>query len=142
MDPSYSFDRTIELLTRAFAELESEATREVELADLSMKQIVYLEMISRLEKPTFGDLAKRLSVTRPSVTSIIAKLIQKGYVQRIQSSEDRRSFYILLTEKGQALSEMHKNLHHKIAEHLSRNLSEDELHQLGLLLNKIVNPVA
>jgi len=132
MDPSTSFDKTIDLLSRAFAELESE------LADLSMKQIIYLETIARLGKPTFSELAKRLGVTRSSVTGIITKLIQKGYVQKIQSSDDRRSFNILLTEKGQGLSEMHKNLHHKIAELISRNLSERELSQLAVLLDKIV----
>ncbi|MDR3574014.1 MAG: MarR family transcriptional regulator [Anaerolineaceae bacterium] len=139
MDPIFSFNRLIDLLIRAFSEMDSETTRQSELSDLSMKQIIYLEMITRLEKPTFSDLAVRFNVTKPSVTAIIAKLIQKGYVRKIQSNDDRRNFYIVLTEKGQMVNEKHQNLHRRIAERLSQKLSLTELNQLQELLNKIVS---
>ncbi len=130
------FDQLIAMLTRSFAELESQALSESELAELSMKQLVYLDAIASLDHPTFSDLAHRLGVSKPSVTAIVGKLLQKGYVEKIQSSEDRRAFYVLLTEKGKALSQMHENLHRRIAEHFIHALDEHELHQFARLLSK------
>ena len=101
-----------------------------------MKQLVYLDTIAGLDHPTFSDLAKRMAVSKPSVTAIVGKLMQKGYVEKVQSAEDRRSFHLLLTEKGQALSQMHANIHRRIAEHFTRALDEHELRQFAQLLKK------
>lgn len=130
------FNQLIAILIRSFAEFESQALNESELAELSMKQLVYLDTIARLDHPTFSNLAKSLGVSKPSVTAIVGKLLQKGYVEKVQSAEDRRAFYVLLTEKGQALSLLHDNIHRRIAEHFTRALDEHELHQLARLLNK------
>ena len=131
-----AFDQLIAILTRSFAELESQALNEGELAELSMKQLVYLDTIASLDHPTFSDLAKRMQVSKPSVTAIVGKLIQKGYVEKVQSAEDRRAFHLLLTDKGRTLSQMHENIHRRIAEHFTHALDQQELHQFARLLNK------
>jgi DNA-binding MarR family transcriptional regulator len=131
-----AFDQLIAILTRSFAELESQALNESELGELSMKQLVYLDTIARLDHPTFSDLARDLGVSKPSVTAIVSKLTAKGYVEKVQSAEDRRAFHVLLTEKGKALSLMHDNIHRRIAEHFTHTLDEHELHQFARLLNK------
>ncbi len=91
-----------------------------------MKQLVYLDTIARLDHPTFSDLARNLRVSKPSVTAIVGKLLQKGYVEKVRSAEDRRAFYVLMTEKGQALSRLHDNIHRRIAEHFTQALDENE----------------
>ena len=130
------FNQLIAILTRAFAELESQELNEGELAELSMKQLVYLDTIASLDHPTFSDLAKRMQVSKPSVTAIVGKLMQKGYVEKVQSAEDRRAFHLLLTDKGKTLSQMHENIHRRIAEHFTHALDQQELHQFARLLNK------
>jgi len=136
-----SFDQIVAILTRTFAELETKALQESELANLSMKQIVYLDTIARMQSPTFSDLAKQLDVSKPSVTVIVQKLAQKGYVQKVQSMEDKRTYHILMTEKGRSLAAIHDNLHQKIAQHFTAVLDEAELHQLGRLLHKALKDV-
>ena len=132
------FDQMIALLTRIFAELEAKALQESELSELSMKQLVYLDTISQMEQPTFSDLAKKHGVSKPSVTAIVGKLIQKGYVQKVQSNDDRRSFHILLTEKGKQMGKMHDQFHHTIAQHFTRALDSREMQQLARLLKKVI----
>jgi DNA-binding MarR family transcriptional regulator len=131
-----SFDHIVAILTRTFAQLETRALQESELSNLTMKQIVYLDTIARLQSPTFSDLAKQLGVSKPSVTVIVHKLVKKGYVEKVQSTEDKRSFHILLTTKGRELAAIHDNLHQKIAHHFTSVLNEAELRQLGHLLHK------
>ena len=136
-----SFDQIVAILTRTFAELETQALQESELANLTMKQIVYLDTIARMQSPSFSDLAKQLDVSKPSVTAIVHKLLKNGYVQKVQSAEDKRTFHILLTEKGRELTAIHDNLHQRIAQHFTAVLNEAEMHQLGRLLHKALKDV-
>jgi len=138
IDSSPNFEHVIQLLTHNFADLESKALQESGLAELSMRQVLCLDTIYRLERPTFSEMALQLEVSKPSVTAIVGKLIQKGYAQKIQSQADHRVSYILLTEKGRRLSEAHQAFHRKIAQHFAAILDADEMHQLGRLLYKVV----
>jgi DNA-binding MarR family transcriptional regulator len=138
METPISFEQLIDLLTRNFADLETKALQESGLAELSMKQIVYLDHIAELERPTYSDLARRFNVSKPSVTAIVNRLIQKGYVEKIPSETDKRTSHILLTQKGRRLSEAHQNVHRKIAQHFAGVLSHEELHQFGRLLFKVL----
>ena len=66
------------------------------------------------------------------------KLVQKGYVQRIQSENDRRVRNLHLTAQGAHLAHEHDSMHRRYAEYFRQVLAEDELHQLETLLNKVV----
>jgi len=134
-----TLEQAIALVSRTVAEFESQALQQHgEFVSLSMRQIVYLETIAQMERPTFSDLARQLGLARPSVTAIVDKLIRLGYVQKIQSDHDRRSYFILLTEKGQALSQAHQKIHRAMAEQLTRRLDQSELEQLVSLLGKVI----
>jgi DNA-binding MarR family transcriptional regulator len=137
MNSTTSFNHLIDLLLKHFAQIEAQAFHEGDLAELSMRQIVCLEKIERIGHPTFSDLASELKISRPSVTALYQKLSQKGYLTRIQSAEDKRTYYIHLTEKGKSVQRVHNRLHQKIAQHFSRALNSKELETLRELLEKI-----
>jgi DNA-binding MarR family transcriptional regulator len=139
MDTNTHFNQTIDFLIRHFSQVESQVLQESELSELSMKQMVCLETISRMEMPTFSDLAQKLGVSKPSVTAIYTKLNEKGYLTKTQSDDDHRTYYILLTEKGKALQSVHNNIHKRIAQHFSKALSQEELGQFERLLQKIIS---
>ena len=139
MDTQKILEQAIEMISRMMGELEAQAFEQEGFADLSMRQLLYLEAISRLEKPTFSELAETLGVTKPSVSNIVKKLIRMGYVKKVQSQEDLRVFHIILTPKGGQFTEMHENTHKLLAEHLTKNLSASEVEQMAMLLQKMIN---
>ena len=109
------FEKVIDLLLLQFSRVEAQILEGEELSDLSMKQMVYLEAIARMDRPTYTDLARELKVSKPSVTAIASKLMLKGYLTRIQSAQDLRMFHLILTEKGQKVQNAHEDVHRKIA---------------------------
>lgn len=135
------FNKTVDLLIRQISLAEATATREQELTELSMKQLVYLEAISRMGNPTFSELARQLKVTKPSVTAIVRKLEEKGFVIRTVSQDDRRSANLSLSEKGKTLQKTHDRLHQKIAMQVASTLTEQELTELVRLLEKVVSGI-
>jgi len=129
----------IDRLTFMIRILELEAFKQEGFSDLSWKQLLYLETITRVERPTNSDLAKIFSVTRSSVSAQISKLIKMGYIDRVQSELDRRVFHIVFTPKGKKLNVMHDNLHRMVSERLTEKLTLLEQEQLFHLLQKMVD---
>ncbi len=138
MKEIYSLEPIVEIISRLVAEMETAASEQGQFAELSMRQVYYLDTILRLENPTFSDLAQQFGVSKPSVTALVGKLIEKGFVEKVQSEADRRVYYIRPTEKAAEFARLHQATHQKMAQYLVRNLDEAEVQQLVQLLLKAV----
>lgn len=137
MQSSFTAKEIISRLTQYFLESDTEIKEEYTFTDLSMNQIYYIDIINQLGRPIFSELTKALGLSKPSITAIINKLVMAGYVSKEKSSEDKRSFYINLTEKGRRVCKMHDEMHERIIGSFSRYISDTEVIQLVSILNKI-----
>ena len=137
MDKKKIVFNTVEMISQLMGELESKAFEMEGFSDITMNQMHYLETIAHLGEPTFGDLADYLGVTRPSVSVIVKKLIETGYVKKIQSKLDGRVFHLQLTEKGNRFNELHSEVHQILARRITENLDQDEIEALAILMEKI-----
>jgi DNA-binding MarR family transcriptional regulator len=131
-------EQAIALISRLVGEMETAAFEQEGFSNLSMRQMLYLETIEQLDRPTFSELAEKLAITKPSVTAIVKKLMKMNYVKKVQSKEDLRVYHIVLTPKGERFTEMHDKTHQLLAEKLTQNLSGQEVHQMALLLKKVM----
>lgn len=138
MSAQLSLEKIVEMISHLMGTLEAEAFEQDGFSELSMRQLLYLETIARMDRPAFSELAEKLEVTRPSVTTLVQKLIRMGYVKKVQSEEDRRVYHIVLTPKGEQFNQMHTNVHRLIAQKLTENLNAAEAQQLSALLQKII----
>ena len=66
--------------------------------DLSLPQFRLLAMVEGGQRASF--LADRLAVAKPTVTALVDGLVERGYVSRSQSTDDRRATQIALTSAG------------------------------------------
>lgn len=135
----YNLLELIEILTKLIGDWEMQFIKEYEQEGFTARQIEYIDVIDRLCNPNLGEIAQALKLSKPSVTAIIDKLSGKGYIQKFQSDEDRRSFHVHLSAKGRKLVEMHNESHNKIAELFTKNMDNKDLKTLVTLLNKVVS---
>ncbi|MFP4697851.1 MAG: MarR family winged helix-turn-helix transcriptional regulator [Eubacteriales bacterium] len=110
-----------------------------EISKLTINHFYYLEVIKDLEKPTFTDLANQLNVTRPSVSTMVKVLIEQGYINKDQSSEDGRVYFLNLTEKGKNLLKVEEEVIEEFIILIQEALTEEELEQMAVFLKKINN---
>lgn len=89
------------------------------------------------EKYTMKELADRISRTKPTVTVLIEKLVDYGFVEREKSCKDSRVTYIKLTNKGIELKPIFDDISKKINALLYGGLTEREPEVLEKLLHKI-----
>jgi DNA-binding MarR family transcriptional regulator len=134
----YTLIELVEIITKLFGDLEAEFIKSYQDEGFTARQIVYIDTIHALGNPNLGEIAKKLELSKPSVTAIVDKLESKGYIDKFQSDEDRRSFHVHLSEKGKNLVKMHNETHNKIVDMIQKNLDDEELETLVTLLNKVV----
>ena len=63
---------------------------------LSVQEIVYLELIIALRRPTINDFAHYAGLSGPNAAYRINRLINKGYISKIQSKKDKREYHLRL----------------------------------------------
>jgi len=127
----------IALLTRKVAELQSAMVKKAGFSDLSLRQINILDIIQGLQNPTPTELAHELKISKPSVSAAIDRLETAGYIRKVDSDEDRRSYHLHLTQKGQNFSQAHDETHRHLAQFITHNLEAEDVKQLVRLVGKI-----
>jgi DNA-binding MarR family transcriptional regulator len=137
----YTLVELIEIITELIGDLEAEFIKKYQEEGFTARQIVYIDTINMLGNPNLGEIAKALKLSKPSVTAIVDKLASKGYIEKFQSDEDRRSFHVHLSTKGKNLVKMHGETHNKLADMLHKNLDSKDLKKLVTILNKAVSKV-
>jgi len=86
-----------------------------------------------------SQIAKHMLVKSSTVTGVVDRLEQKGLVQRVRNSPDRRVITIELTETGNQLSEnAPPPIQQKIIDGLKK-LSEAEIDEIAFTLSKLTD---
>lgn len=57
------------------------------------------EIIGALNNPTINEFASFVNISSPNATYKVNSLIQKGYVEKVQSETDKREYHLKVTDK-------------------------------------------
>ena len=107
---------------------------------LSVTQLRLL-MILRDRTLSMGELAAYLRLDKSSVTGLVGRAEQRGFVQRERRHEDGRGVQVVITERGLELS---TQIQAEAAERvlaLTETLSAEERKNLTELIDRMVNVV-
>ena len=118
--------------------MEEEAKEQYNFKELTLTQMHYLETISALVNPNLTELAAAMKLTKPTITVLVDKLIEKELVRKVQSDADRRNTHLHLTERGKLINQMHEYAHRRMAEEIEKKINGEEVVQLARLLEKIM----
>lgn len=77
---------------------------------LTYTQYILFLVLWEKDGQTVGEICRRLMLDSGTLSPVLKKLRQEGYIEKLQSPVDERSFIITLTEKGRALQEKAKNI--------------------------------
>jgi DNA-binding MarR family transcriptional regulator len=84
-------------------------------------------------------IKEMLSLNASTVTGIVDRLEQKGFVARLPDPKDKRSTPIVLTSKGSGLLiNTKESLHEKISKNLDK-ISEEEYQDILVSFETIIN---
>ncbi|MFB9761303.1 MULTISPECIES: MarR family winged helix-turn-helix transcriptional regulator [Bacillaceae] len=91
------------------------------------------------ERVTMKQLAESIKRTKPTVTILVNKLVDLGFVQKQKDNNDSRVTYITLTKEGEKLRSMFFEISDKLNAVVYNGLSNEEQEQLHNILEKILD---
>lgn len=108
--------------------------QEIPLTEQQWRVIRALNEYKELESKQLAELCCILS---PSLTGIISRLEQQGYIQRRKSTEDQRRVLISLTDKAKEMFDRVSPTLEARYRALAEQFSEENMQQLHDLLSKL-----
>ena len=121
--------------------INDEITSILKPFDISTQQFNVLRILKGMKgKPSsLQTIQQRMISKMSNTTRLVDKLIKKGYVQREQCEANRRKVDITITEEGiKALDTINHEVE-KAESTMTDKLTNKELEQLNMLLNKLRN---
>ena len=67
--------------------------------DLNMQEAFSLDIIHMLKEPTILEYASYMGISQPNATYKINQMIEKGYLTKVPSKEDKRASHLKVTQK-------------------------------------------
>jgi len=113
---------------RSILKVEEEMLKHSDKVDLSISEMHVIESVgkNKSEGKTISDIAEDLSITLPSVTIAINKLMKKGYVQKVKSENDGRIVFVTLTPQGKRMDAVHRYFHQSMVRTVAKDLTKNE----------------
>lgn len=106
-------------------------------ASLTTVETFCMEIIYSLHNPTINEFASVANISSPNAAYKINNLIKKGYLRKVQSKEDRRSYHLEVTEKYMNYYNISYNYMDMVMKRIEERLEPDELDTMIKILNII-----
>ena len=126
------FESALALVDVLDAEFERDAGLPIRWYDV----LVHLE-----ETPDglrMNELAEHILYSKSGFTRVVDRMEEAGLVRRVYPETDRRSIFVVATDKGlKAMERARRHHRHWIEEHFSRPLSDTDIKALTRALEKL-----
>ena len=108
-------------------ELEEKAIITEEFKDLTNNDMHVIEAIGLGDGNNMSSIAKKLNITVGSLTTAMNSLVNKKYVERRRSEEDRRVVFVKLTDRGVKAYRHHEDYHRQMTRAILEKRDEAEI---------------
>ncbi|MPN11943.1 hypothetical protein SDC9_159252 [bioreactor metagenome] len=110
-------------------------------SNIQPQDMYVLERIYFLEKVKIRDISKQYDIPPSTLTGIIDRLETKKYIERIRSTEDRRTIELIATELGKQVVKEHVEEDKLFSLNFFNTLQEDKKQLFKELLAELLTNV-
>ena len=120
---------------------EKDLKRKIGITSSQCAVLDYLFHTSR-DEISQRDVEKALNLKNPTVTGILKRLDEKGYILCVPNAKDKRKKNIYLTEKAYDIQRRMETDRRKLDRELTRGMSKREVESLTKNLEKLLYNIA
>ncbi|NLV88532.1 MAG: MarR family transcriptional regulator [Tissierellia bacterium] len=125
------------VMLRAAQTVEDLVKKDMRSYGINPTEFAVLELLYHKGDQPIQKIGEKILLASSSITYVVDRLEEKGFVKRVDSSEDRRVKFASLTIKGKELMEEVFPKHEKRIEEIFSILNEGEIDLAIKLLKKI-----
>lgn len=133
-------DHLVSLLADVKSKCDRYLIRELKrcgINDLAPSHGGILNALYNHDKMSMKELSVAIDRDKSTITTLINKLIEIGYIKKSRDAADKRVFYISLTAKGKKLKPVFDEISRNISSKFIKDLNIDEQESLVRILEKI-----
>lgn len=104
---------------------------------LSAMEAFSIEVIHALHEPTIGQFAEFLNISQSNATYKVNNLIKKGYLQKQNSTTDRREYHLILSDKYYGYTDIMRSYVKTVVERMENSFTPEEVELFSNLLCRI-----
>ena len=103
-------------------------------ASLTAVETLCMEVIAALKEPTVNEFASFVQISSPNAAYKVNSLIQKGYLEKAQSAQDRREYHLRPTEKYLDFYNVSNTYIEAVMARIRARFSQEEVAELERML--------
>jgi DNA-binding MarR family transcriptional regulator len=104
---------------------------------LSPTESYCVEVIFLMNRPTVHQFANYVNISQPNATYRISNLVSKGYVRKVLSEDDRREYFLEVTDKFSKNYGMNASFNTQLMTGIREKFSQEEIVQLEKFMKKL-----
>lgn len=106
--------------------------------DVTMSQAQLMFLVATRPGTSMSAIAGTLGVGLSAVSGLVDRLVEHGYVERMEYPADRRQHIISLTDAGREVLDHMRELDHSLFQRLLADLGQPELTLVGDAIDILV----
>lgn len=95
------------------------------------------EIIGALDEPTINEFASFVNISSPNATYRVNSLIQKGYIEKVQSETDKREYHLKMTDKYYKYYNISQEYVNEVLKRVRKECSDEEIKVFNRVLDKM-----
>lgn len=111
-------------------------------ADFTIKEMFLIDALGSRESATMSELAQLLSVPLTTMTSMVTRLVKRGYLKRFRTEEDRRIVLVSLTQQGHEIFRQHRHKYVRTVSHVLEDLTEEEQKTILAFIGQVLTTMS
>lgn len=108
-----------------------------DLKEYTLRQLYYIELIDKHEGISVSEISKTLDLKKSTISIAVNQLIDLEIVNKIQSNNDKRVYFLKLTPKGKNIMKLHKQVHQNTIKKILKILNPEEVENFINIVDKI-----
>lgn len=120
----------IKELARTYQAFEGYSSPHIRSLGLTPVQFDVIATLANQPPMTYKELGEKTLISKSSLTGVVERMVQKGFIGVLSNAEDARSQHIKLTAKGQKVFEKVFPAHLKHLESAFNQLSNKQLKEI------------
>ncbi|MDA3957039.1 MarR family winged helix-turn-helix transcriptional regulator [Oceanispirochaeta sp.] len=130
MEEQNKSDIVVSTLRQIIRSIDLQSKKLTKRYGITGPQLIVLKEIHKSSDRPISAIAREVSLSQATVTSILDRLEQQGFAQRERSSQDKRKVKILLTEKSKMILDTNPSLFQEEFTDEFETLEEWEKHMI------------
>lgn len=141
MNPNFDSFRIAMLLKEIYSKAMYSIEDNFKENGLTHQQVIIVKLIAHNQEMTISDLCHEMSLAKGTVSGIVTRLEQNGFIEKFKKENDKRNTYLRFTNKGKEFATTFRFKIQRSFDNIFENCTEEDLSQLVSNLRNILSKI-